>query len=381
MALNILKNIYYSKDELGTISSKELYKRAKLLEKTITHTQVNNFIKAQENRQITYKRKVKHYYPLISRYPYSRLQVDILDLIDSVPRTNKGYRYIFLCIDTFTRYVFAIPIKTKNDSDVSAALHKVVSEIKEKGFIISQIDSDNESSFLSRNYKKILNDNHIFQNLSQVNDHHSLGFIDRFCRTIRDILKRYSIAYDTNLWIDVLHKLIENYNNRVHSSIKMTPIEAITEENYTYVYNKMYKQIERANIQNYNRSDIQIGTKVRLKLQKNIFEKSQEQFTRTIHTVERIDGIKYYVNDRISPYKKSELLIVNGDVGKRVTVEEDEQMKAPQEVNDFRNVRRVNRRLNVEGILAYSHSPIQETNKQLRKYRKPRDMGAFISNQ
>ncbi len=47
--------------------------------------------------------------------------------------------------------------------------------------------------------------------------------VERFNRTIRDKLTMYFSAYNTNHYIDVIDKLIDNYNNTIHSSIKMTP--------------------------------------------------------------------------------------------------------------------------------------------------------------
>ncbi len=47
--------------------------------------------------------------------------------------------------------------------------------------------------------------------------------IERFNRTIRDKINKYMIAYKTNRFIDVLPELVENYNNSIHSSIKITP--------------------------------------------------------------------------------------------------------------------------------------------------------------
>ena len=47
--------------------------------------------------------------------------------------------------------------------------------------------------------------------------------IERFNRTIRDLIQNYMINYKTNRYYDILQELIYNYNTRYHNSIKMTP--------------------------------------------------------------------------------------------------------------------------------------------------------------
>ena len=57
----------------------------------------------------------------------------------------------------------------------------------------------------------------------QVNDHHKLGIIDRFIRTLRERIKKYQSAYKTTRYINVLDELVDNYNNSYHSGIQGIP--------------------------------------------------------------------------------------------------------------------------------------------------------------
>ena len=49
--------------------------------------------------------------------------------------------------------------------------------------------------------------------------------IERFNRTIKEKMFKYFSANNTRKYIDVLELLVDQYNNTIHSSIKMTPIE------------------------------------------------------------------------------------------------------------------------------------------------------------
>lgn len=374
---DILKEAYYN-PESGLFGAQTLYERLKEKYPSLKLSTVKEFIRKQEANQITNQRDVRksNYYPLVSYLPFSRLQMDLLDLIDSVPKTNRGYRYIFLFIDVYSRFVYAIPIKTKTEKELCKVLKDVLSKINQRGFIVSQLDSDNETSFLSNNFQKILEENGIKSNLSQVGDHHSLGIIDRFCRTLRDVLKRYSIAYNTNNWIDVIDKIIHNYNNKIHSTLGDTPENVIKKDNTSDVYQRLEKRINKADEAYFNRTSFQVGDKVRLLLKKGIFEKGTERWSRTIHKVEKVDGIYYYVSDRKSPYKKSELQDAT-DSESRPDVIDDESV---QEVREERKKRRTNRRIRKEGVDEKDITTDDNLSRATRRYRKARDLGPVIQD-
>ena len=54
--------------------------------------------------------------------------------------------------------------------------------------------------------------------------------IERFNRTIKEKMFKYFFANNTRKYIDVLDLHVDQYNNTIHSSIKMTPIEASQRE-------------------------------------------------------------------------------------------------------------------------------------------------------
>ena len=89
--------------------------------------------------------------------------------------------------------------------------------------------------------------NNTFQNFSNNNNiklysrNSSLGsvFSERFNRTIRDLLKRPVFEKGDGNWIDVLATLTEHYNNRAHSSTKLTPIQDSLKKNEGFAYNNL----------------------------------------------------------------------------------------------------------------------------------------------
>ena len=90
---------------------------------------------------------------------------------------------------------------------------------------------------------------------------------------------------NNTIFYNILDELVNNYNNKYHSTIKMTPIEAskkINEKKIKNIYN--YEKTKKL-------GKFKIGDRVRLSLEKNIFEKSYE--TNWTEEIFEIYDIKY----------------------------------------------------------------------------------------
>jgi hypothetical protein len=363
MTDELLYNLYYK--DFPSLTN--LYKSAKAINPNITYKIVKEFLKNTEENQI-YKAKPTKFYHLKSYFPFQRCQIDILDLINYVPRNNNGYRYLFLLIDTFTRFVFAIPLKSRTTDEIFDTLTSILQEIKNKGFNVETLDSDNETGFNSKKIVDFLQKEGITQNFSNVGDHNSLGIIDRFCRTIRELLNKYTNSRNTTRWIDYYQTLIDAYNTRIHRSLKTSPIKAI--KNNEYYMNKLSNQSFN------NLPVIKVGDKVRLLKQKQLFEKgSENNYTKDVFKIiDYKDGF-YKVENRERKYKISELLPVNNVIiykNENKSGDNNNNNKESQ-IKQHKMERTIKRNLNKEGIE-------KENVVQNKRVRKPVDMGFFLKD-
>ena len=64
-------------------------------------------------------------------------------------------------------------------------------------------------------------------------------FAERFNRTIRDLLKKIVSEQGDAKWIDILPTITKQYNKRIHSLTKLTPIQPSLKENEGYVYKNL----------------------------------------------------------------------------------------------------------------------------------------------
>ena len=69
--------------------------------------------------------------------------------------------------------------------------------------------------------------------------------IERFNRNIKEIFLKYFSANNTWKCVDVLDLLVDQYNNAMHSSIKMTPKEASREKIENKAWRNFYPEFVR----------------------------------------------------------------------------------------------------------------------------------------
>ena len=101
---------------------------------------------------------------------------------------------------------------------ITEAFFQIINETKP---II--INCDKGSEWISTQIKKLCRENNCKINYVDVGDHHKLGIVDRFVRTLRGMINKYMAMHNTTKYINVIDDLVENYNTSYHSGIKMIP--------------------------------------------------------------------------------------------------------------------------------------------------------------
>ena len=68
--------------------------------------------------------------------------------------------------------------------------------------------------------------------------------IERFNRTIKEKIFKYFSGNNTRKYVDLLDLLVDQYNNTINSSIKITPKEARPKENENKVWRNLYPEFD-----------------------------------------------------------------------------------------------------------------------------------------
>ena len=109
--------------------------------------------------------------------------------------------------------------------------------------------------------------------------------IKKFNRTIKDKMFKYLSAINTRKYVDVLDLVVDQYNNAIHSLIKMTPKEASRKENENKVLRNLYPELCGKTLA----PKFSIADHVRITKKNKIFDKGYTQrWTEEVFKISKI---------------------------------------------------------------------------------------------
>ena len=213
--------------------------------------------------------------------------LDILDLEDYGPQNNRQYRYVLVIIDNFSKFGWTTPLKNKNAQTIKDSFENILISSKRKPNLI---ETDHGKEFYNNFFQDFLDENNI--KLYSRNSSFSSVFAERFNRTIRDLLKKIVFEHGDAKWIDILPTITKKYNNRIHSSTKLTPIQASLKKNEGYVYKNLLDKRKKV------KPKFQQNDLVRTADLKKTFSKGD-----TINWSYKLYKITEIINDTIPSYR------------------------------------------------------------------------------
>jgi hypothetical protein len=319
----------YEDPEFGLSSKAKFYKKAKELIPSLTLKDVDEFLKSQAVNQIVkpINTKDREYNTIISFGVRNNYQIDIFILPH--PQQNKGFKYLLTCVDVYSRYGDVEAIKTKSGDVVLTAFKSIIERM---GKCVN-LNCDEGSEFIYKPFQKYCEDNDIKIWMSDPEQEKKNAIIERWHRTLRNIILKYVLIKGKG-YIDVLPKIIKNYNNTEHRTIQAKPIDVW--EGKT----RPEQAIAKVEMK------FKVGDRVRHIMKKGTFDKSSSTNTYTIavYTITRIDGNSIYLEDLKKPFRDYELLIA-------VENENNNAEKFNKKVEIEKKQNKVKRRLAREGLI------------------------------
>jgi len=168
----------------------------------------------QTHQQIRWLKVQK---PVIALSKLDQLEVNLIDMSDWA-RSNNSRRYAVSIIDCFSKYAWLLPITQKKAEKVLEVLSPFLKEHTPK-----VLQSDNWGKFTNAQMRELLDDLRIKHITSLPYKPSSNGQVEQFNRTIKSMIMQYMAASNSCRYLDVLPKIVENYNNTYHTTIKSTP--------------------------------------------------------------------------------------------------------------------------------------------------------------
>ena len=231
--------------------------------------------------------------PVIKKFQRIQIQTHYkdecwsIDLIDrsSLSKYNKNYKFIFTIIDNHTKYAWATPLKDKSGKSTTTALKSLIEKEKRKPH---KIWSDRGKEFYNTTFLHYLKEQNI--QIYSTNSDLKAVFVERFNRTLLDLIKEPMYIEGKGSWLNHLDAALDKYNNRVHGTTKMTPIEASN------------NSLLPSNNNNNNKlPKFQVGDFVRVPDKRNTYSKgyttnwNRELFK--IHSINKTNPVTYTLND------------------------------------------------------------------------------------
>jgi len=148
------------------------------------------------------------------------MQMDLMDMKQIATR-NKNYKWILCIIDVYSRYAWAFPVKRKTKKQIHATLEKWLKSLGKK--VPFRMTSDAGTEFTSYLVKNLFESHDIKHYVNDVGDKTTTGIVERFNRTLRDLIGRNFSRIGKLHWLHDLPMLVKNYNHSVHSTLAETP--------------------------------------------------------------------------------------------------------------------------------------------------------------
>ena len=274
----------------------------------LTRDILDSFVKDIPKKKLDQK---KYYNTIVSDHPHAWI-MDILDnggqtdeynnrdAAEAHERSKPSPPYWLMLLNINTRYAVALPLDSKDTLAVRTALLIFL-----RSFKCRSLTSDKEMSFVSNEVVGLLTQRHISQYIVPDQNHTTLSLIDSFIRHLRDRnttnekskYQSHHSKYRNFSW-KRMKQLIDVYNNTVHSTTGLKPIDMqrdIKLERQWIAYNI----IARSKMRDHT---IPNGNYVRIILSKDAFKKRRYRVSHECYQITGRDGKNYIVSaaDRTS---------------------------------------------------------------------------------
>ena len=187
-------------------------------------------------------------------------QADIVEMC-VYANMNKMYRYMLTVIDTFSKFAWVVPLKSKTAKEVTAAM----SYIFNQGRLPKNLQTDNGKEFYNNQFSSLMqrhNINH-YSTFSTL----KASIIERFNRTLKGMMWKQFSLQGNYKWIHLYQDLVDMYNSKKHRTIGIQPREVSQDNEKEILQNKFnHRKV-------FLRGKFKIGDFVRISKYKHIFSK------------------------------------------------------------------------------------------------------------
>ena len=303
--IQLLQNLY-NDASLGLTTGQKLYNHLKANGETgYTLTKINEFLKSLEVNQVLTKRRGN--ISFVAEGPLEQFQIDLVYM----PKSwfNNGFKYIFCCVDVFSKKADMIPLKDREQTTTTKAFEKILSSMG----IPKTIYSDQGSEFKNASFQKLL-DKHNIQIIFALGH---ASFVESFNKTMKNRMMKYMKLKNTDNWSKIVSPVLDAYNNSPHSTTKIAP-NKVNKENEIQVLMNITKKAKKGTY-----PKLEVGDNVRVPVIHKQKKGYKDSFSMEMHKIEDVNKGLYTVDGSLHPRK--DLQLVKGNVIKAPTKTKTQQ--------------------------------------------------------
>ena len=243
-------------------------------------TSIKNVEKQQQQQQHQQQQLAKEVFsPQITKFKRQRIiplykdETWSADLIDksSLSKYNNNYKFTLTVIDIFTKYAWAIPLKNKSGLSITNGFKTILSEGRKP----EKLWVDRGSESYNKTFKSLLKEYGTGKAASVIELYSTYSdlkavFIERFNRTLLHIINKPMFINGDGNWLNILNDAVVTYNNNIHSTINMKPVDASNNpDKVKYYISETASQIRSTKAT----PKLKVGDYVRNADKRNIFSK------------------------------------------------------------------------------------------------------------
>jgi hypothetical protein len=201
---------------LGNPGEAKLFTAARKRGIAVTRNQIKQFLAQRPERQI--------FKPLPrSQGTTGAEDLDVqfqMDLIEFRTAPSRGFKYILVLIEVFSRQVWAAPCKDKTPDTVEPVLRRLLASLPKKPAVIF---SDAGNEFVGA-VQAMLDAKSIIRRVKDPQDTNALGVIDRAIQNLKGRLAE-SLSAEPGEWSTRIKDVVASYNSTPHATVHGEPEE------------------------------------------------------------------------------------------------------------------------------------------------------------
>ena len=298
-AEDYVRNLYYDYTKVGSLSTAEnLYKAivADGNKYNLSLEEVENYMRSNELYTVFHNlpKKIKKYPKFISKSPDYCWFSDLAHYpqFAKYNRANgKEYKFLLLCIDSFSRMTFVSKMETASARDLINGFKDIFARSNRRCKVLI---ADRGSNYNSVVFKEFLNREGI--KLSLLSPPSKATFAEARIKLVGEKLYKLFYLNQDRRWIDKVDGIVKTLNRTYHRGLRGYPYKVTKQNADFYFYNQYlpYERKSKKEMKEENRPRPFLfapGDKVRIQAHRSVFTKSfRERYTVEFFEVKR----RYY---------------------------------------------------------------------------------------